>query len=192
MALPTGPVPDRVLLVEGRDDLHVVHHICRRSQPMPDFEIVEKSGIDRLLDSISVELEAPGRRAVGILVDANDDIEARWSAVKDRVSSAGIALGDRDPNGKLVRRGALEPDVGVWIMPDNRSPGELEDFIADMVSEDDSVWPLSRPALWGWRLGRGIWRWGGTSAPNWPLGFGSCLDRLPTGKFFPRSRHQPA
>lgn len=50
---------------------------------MPDFEIVEKSGIDRLLDSISVELEAPGRRAVGILVDANDDIEARWCPITD-------------------------------------------------------------------------------------------------------------
>ena len=135
MALPTGPVPDRVLLVEGRDDLHVVHHICRRSQPMPDFEIVEKSGIDRLLDSISVELEAPGRRAVGILVDANDDIEARWCPITD-------------------------PPVS--------------------LRTSSQTWS------------RKIWRWGGTSAPNWPLGFGSCLDRLPTGKFFPRSRHQPA
>lgn len=143
MALPTGPVPDRVLLVEGRGDRHVVDHICRRSQPVPDFQIKEKGGIDRLLASISVELKAPGRQAVGIIVDANDDIEARWSAVKDRVSRAGIALGDRDPNGTVVRGGPPGPDVGVWIMPDNRSPGELEDFIAEMIPEDDSVWPLS-------------------------------------------------
>ncbi|MYA11165.1 MAG: hypothetical protein F4087_04440 [Gemmatimonadetes bacterium] len=149
MALPTGPVPDRVLLVEGRDDRYVVDHIRRRSPPLPDFEIVDKGGIDPLLASIGVELKAPGRQAVGIIVDANDDIEARWSAVKDRVSRAGIALGDRDPNGTVVRGAALEPDVGLWIMPDNRSPGELEDFIADMIPKDDSVWPLSRAYIDG-------------------------------------------
>ncbi|MCY4572147.1 MAG: hypothetical protein OXF01_05040 [Gemmatimonadetes bacterium] len=111
---------------------------------MPDFRIEDKGGFDRLMASISVELKAPGRRAVGIIVDANDDIEARWSAVKDRVARAGIAVGDRYPVGTVVRGNSLEPDVGVWVMPDNRSPGELEDFIADMIPEDDSVWPLSQ------------------------------------------------
>lgn len=123
MALLTGPVPDRVLLVEGRGDLHVVDHICRRSQPMPDFQIKEKGGIDPLLASIGVEIKAPGRQDVGIIVDANNDIEARWSAVKNRISRAGIALGNRDPNGTVVRGSAPDPHVGVWIMPDNRSPG---------------------------------------------------------------------
>ena len=116
---------------------------------MPDFEIVDKGGIDPLVASIGVELKAPGRQAVGIIVDANNDIETRWSAVKNRVSRAGIALGDRDPNGTIARGGGLEPDVGVWIMPDKRSPGELEDFIADMIPKDDSVWPLSRAYIDG-------------------------------------------
>ena len=34
-------------------------------------------------------------------------------------------------------------------MPDNRSPGELEDFIADMIPGDDSVWPLSQAYIDG-------------------------------------------
>ena len=29
-------------------------------------------------------------------------------------------------------------------MPDNQSLGELEDFVAQMIPEDDPVWPLSQ------------------------------------------------
>ena len=75
------PREDRVLLVEGQDDKHVVRHLCNRSQPMPAFDIRDKGGIDNLLASIGPEVKAPGRMAVGILPDANDDPEARWNAL---------------------------------------------------------------------------------------------------------------
>ncbi len=29
-------------------------------------------------------------------------------------------------------------------MPDNRSPGELEDFVATLIPDDDPIWPLAR------------------------------------------------
>ena len=59
---------DRVLLVEGQDDEHVVRHLCLRSQPMPLFHIENKLNVDTLLDSIKQEVRVPGRNAVGILV----------------------------------------------------------------------------------------------------------------------------
>ena len=37
-----------------------------------------------------------------------------------------------------------KPRVGVWLMPDNDSPGELEDFFASMIPPSDPVWPLSK------------------------------------------------
>ena len=149
MALLTGPVPDRVLLVEGRDDRHVVDHIRRRSRGESNFQIVEKGGLDELMSSIGSELKVPGRRAVGIMVDANDDIEARWAAVADRLLRAGIETDDRGPGGTVIRAVPPDPDVGVWIMPDNRSQGELEDFVAAMIPRDDSVWPLSKAYIDG-------------------------------------------
>ena len=103
MSLPTGSEPNRVLLVEGRDDKYVVDHIRRRHDPMPPFEIVDKGGLEELLASIGPELKAHGRRALGIVVDANDDIEARWAAVTDRLGRAGIEVGDRDPGGTVIR-----------------------------------------------------------------------------------------
>ena len=149
MALPAGSAGGRVLLVEGRYDRHVLDHIRRRHDPMPPFEIVDKGGLEKLLASIGPELKAPGRRALGIVVDANDDIEARWAAVTDRLGRAGIEVGDRNPSGTIVHGTSRDPDVGLWIMPDNRSPGELEDFIAAMIPRDDSVWPLSRAYIDG-------------------------------------------
>ena len=76
-----------------------------------------------------------------------------WPPSPDRLGRAGIEVSDRDPGGTVVRGKLPDPDVGVWIMPDNRSPGELEDFIAAMIPRDDSVWPLS-PSLCRWDSGR--------------------------------------
>ena len=41
------------------------------------------------------------------------------------------------------------PRVGVWLMPDNQSPGELEDFVAQMIPDGDPVWPLSQDYIDG-------------------------------------------
>ena len=106
---------DRVLLVEGQDDEHVVRHLCLRSQPMPPFHIENKLSVDTLLDSIKQEVRVPGRNAVGILVDANDDLNARWSAVANRL----------------------------------RAPGELENFVSEMIPNDDPVWPRSQSYIDG-------------------------------------------
>ncbi len=68
---------DRVLLVEGTDDEHVVRHLHHRHQAMPKFSIQNKEGIENLLDDIGLEILAPSRKAIGIIVDANDDLDAR-------------------------------------------------------------------------------------------------------------------
>ncbi|MXZ31256.1 MAG: hypothetical protein F4Z22_10575 [Acidimicrobiia bacterium] len=36
-----------------------------------------------------------------------------------------------------------KPDVGIWLMPNNQAPGELEDFVSEMIPEEDLVWPKS-------------------------------------------------
>ena len=133
---------ERIILVEGRDDKHVVHHIRHLISLMPAFSILEKGGKDPLLDSIRGEILAEGRAVVGILVDANDNLQARWQAVSNRLRDAGITPPAAPAPGGTIVEG--NPRVGVWLMPDNRSPGELEDFIAKMIPSGDPVWPLSK------------------------------------------------
>lgn len=137
----------QLLLVEGLDDKHVVRQIREKSVSMPAFGISDKEGVDRLLESIEAEIKAPGRKAVGILVDANDDPQARWEAVAYRLERVGFNCPSVPTPMGFVVDGGLDfghRRVGVWLMPDNESAGELEDFIAGLIPPQDTVWPLSR------------------------------------------------
>lgn len=138
---------DRVLLVEGPNDKHVVRHLRNRHQAIPEFCIRDKGGIEGLLEDIGLEILAPSRKAIGILVDANDDLDARWNAVANRLQEESIEV----PNSPELTGTIIDsnPRVGIWLMPNNTSPGELENFVSEMIPNDDPVWPLSEDYIDG-------------------------------------------
>ena len=141
---PLSSTSLNVLLVEGINDKHVVLNLCQRCQINQNFTILDRDGIDQLIETVGAELNAPDRQTVGILVDANDDWEARWQSITSRLSHAGINAPQKpDPKGTIIDMPG-KPRVGVWLMPDNRSNGELEDFICYMLPDNDPVWPLSK------------------------------------------------
>ena len=103
----------------------------------PSFNVLDKRGIDPLLKSISAEVKTPDRQVVGILVDANDNPAARWRAIRDRLPD--VALPDKpEAKGTIIE---ADRRIGVWLMPDNERPGELEDFVIAMIPDDDPIWP---------------------------------------------------
>ena len=137
------PSPEsHALIVEGTDDFHVATHIWRRYADADlSKSISVKNGIDNLLSAIEGEIKMPGRQALGIIVDADIDLSARWESVAHRLRIENIQVPDApDPDGTIIEG---NPHVGIWLMPDNASAGELEDFIADMIPPNDPVWPLS-------------------------------------------------
>lgn len=145
------PNPPRVLLVEGPDDLHVVLQLYLRTHEDTDFIIDDKGGVDPLLDSIPGEVKVDGRRVLGIVLDANEHITDRWADVASRLEEAditGVPDGPQ-PGGVCIEGSARLPRVGIWVMPDNTSPGELEDFVSRMVPDGDPVWPLSESYIEG-------------------------------------------
>ena len=133
--------PAKLLLVEGPDDKHVVEHLRRRLASDLAFRCEDKGGIGPLLDAIDVEIATDGRVALGILMDANDDLAARWHAIRHRLRDTNVKLPEQPAPGGTVVNG--DPRVGVWLMPDNSTPGELENFVAELVPKDDPVWPLA-------------------------------------------------
>lgn len=131
-------------MVEGLSDYHFVRQLLDQLELGLDFEVSYRSGLSGVLNIIYAEVAAPHRDVVGILVDADDDLEIRWLEVADRLLSAGVRVpSSPDVDGTIVDATADRPRVGIWIMPDNRSPGELEDFVIDMIPDSDSVWPRS-------------------------------------------------
>ena len=53
---------------------------------------------------------------------------------------------DPDRTGTIIDN---SPRVGVWMMPDNASCGELENLIEKMIPCTDAVWPLSKAYIDG-------------------------------------------
>lgn len=139
--MPSSEPSANVLLVEGVDDKHVVQHLSSKLAPNLQFDCLEKEGIDQLLKAISVEMKVSGRRAIGILMDANDSPEARWQAIANRLNAEDVALPEAPVQGGAII--SADPRIGVWLMPDNQSGGELEDFVVQLLPQGDPVWPLA-------------------------------------------------
>ena len=139
--------PAKLLLVEGQDDKHVVEHLRRRLVSDLAFHCEDKGGSGPLLDAIDVEIATDGRLALGILMDANDDLAARWQAIGHRLLGEDVQLPPQPERGGTVIDS--DPRVGVWLMPDNATPGELENFVAELVPNDDPVWPLAEQYIDG-------------------------------------------
>ena len=133
--------PAKLLLVEGQDDKHVAEHLRRRLASDLTFQCEDKGGSGPLLDAIDVEIATDGRVALGIVMDANDDLATRWQAIGHRLRGTDVQLPEQPAHGGTVIDS--EPRVGVWLMPDNATPGELENFVAELVPKDDPVWPLA-------------------------------------------------
>ena len=134
---------ERVLLVEGPDDKHVVRQLCRR-QSVPDFSIKVAGTVETLLSTVGAEILAPDRESIGVLIDADDDPQRRWDELVDLLYEEGIRVpGHPNPLGTIVNI-TEGPPIGIWVMPDNRSSGELEDFVQKMISAGDPVWPKSQ------------------------------------------------
>jgi hypothetical protein len=144
----------RVLLVEGNDDARFVEHFCRaHGINVPgQFSIdppcgegqYQDAGVDRLLDQAPVRLKTDIER-LAVILDADEDAETRWIQLRDRLRRAGFDPVPDIPGATgTIMQFDLETRIvrlGVWIMPDNRLPGMLEDFLAWLVPAGDRMLP---------------------------------------------------
>ncbi len=132
-----------VLLVEGTDDEHVIQHICGK-RGRPEIDCIQKyEGVDALLNSFPRRLNETDIGAIGVVVDADTDLDARWQSLRNKLNEAGYEnVSDvPDPSGTILEppHKSLLPKVGVWIMPDNKTNGILEDFLRFLVPCDSKL-----------------------------------------------------
>jgi hypothetical protein len=151
MRPPLGAEPPAscVLWVEGNDDSAVVQSLCAVHRVPHLFRVEPQQGIARLLAGIAVEIRNPGLERFGVVVDANGDARARWAGVRAILTSEGyLDLPNvPEPTGLSLPGVGRLPRVGIWIMPDNRSPGALEDFAAALVPAGNALWERAGEAV---------------------------------------------
>ena len=134
----------KIIAVEGRNDKHVVMHILAQSGIESRIDVIDREGLEELLRGIPLMVGDAENRVVGIIVDANDDLDRRKRAVTGFLRRAGVKVpASLGANGTIIPETDTLPRIGIWMMPDNRSAGELEHFVAEMIPDTDPVWPLS-------------------------------------------------
>ncbi len=145
-----------LLVVEGQNDQHLVLHLCRQAEPelVNGFDFHDAQGITSVINSVRNFVIQPGLTGVGFVLDGDETPREHWRQVIDRIA---VAYPDMrlppapEPNGTIVPEDSDmgSPRIGIWVMPDNQTAGELEDFVVQMIPAGDLVWPRSQDYIEG-------------------------------------------
>lgn len=140
--LEVGEDLPRRLLVEGSDDFHSLCNLFASRKIPNRFGIKEKNGYPNLLKTLDVEVDKPGLIALGIVVDADEDLPGRWQSLRNRLAELGYTEIRNEPETHGAIAYPVEnpelPTVGIWIMPNNQIPGILENFIAFLIPDQET------------------------------------------------------
>lgn len=140
-------MPKRLLVTEGDHDLHAIGQLCdkhgiRLTPKTAEFHCIAAGGFNHLVRQLPTFLKySSDQERVAIVVDGNSNPAGRWQGIRDRLRQLGATSlpEDAEKNGAI---GMLEGEAtsltfGIWIMPDNSSPGAIEDFLLPLVKSPD-------------------------------------------------------
>ena len=130
------------LLVEGNDDQHVLWALCEKFAINQNFDVINCDGIDNLFAQIPARFKQSGVETIGIIVDADTDLAARWKTLTQIFHPLDIHLPDTIPSAGYIYSVDDMIRIGIWIMPNNTLDGMLEDFIAFLIPPSDTLMPI--------------------------------------------------
>jgi hypothetical protein len=148
MSQPRHP-SERLILVEGKNDREVFHHLLSHHGILKGMiECKACEGETRLLEEFAIRLKKGDLDPIGVVIDADADMRARWDSLKHILNQAGYSAIPAAPlpEGTILRQ-AEKPPAGIWIMPDNKLPGMLEDFVGFLVPQGDALWKQAQDCL---------------------------------------------
>ena len=143
------------ILAEG-NDIHLILQVCTKhglNRPIgftdkKDFEsnFAFKSkkgnplGKGELIGHLSGLLLESELQAIGVVLDADKSAISTWQSISSVLLKAGYTNLPLSPNPEGTIIGSTNPGwpkVGIWIMPDNSTPGEIEDFFLQLIDSED-------------------------------------------------------
>ena len=138
------------LIFEGPDDQHVVmnllfNHEHNGERLCEHFTEKVKDGVDHLIDTLNEELKATDLGRLGVVLDADTDLAKQWARVTRVLDEHGCRAVPAAPNadGTIVETNDSKK-IGIWVMPDNKSAGALEDFVGKLIAKGDTLWPKAQ------------------------------------------------
>ncbi|MGE0082787.1 MAG: DUF3226 domain-containing protein [Desulfococcaceae bacterium] len=129
---------EQVLLVEGKNDCHAVLALCRYHSLPESFGIFDCEsdvGILRRLNALILQPDPP--KTIGIVMDADHpDIRGRWFQIQGKIAEHKYTFpATPDLHGTVLPENSGKPRIGIWLMPNNKDSGMLEDFLMKMADK---------------------------------------------------------
>lgn len=145
----------RLLLVEGESDKSFFEELCRSLELRASVRVApprevqgahnSKEGVLKLLPVLLKQLQDGLMERIAVVVDADFEHDSglgyrrtleRFEAI---VGPFGFSLAKRPPQQKgiVFTNSDGLADLGLWVMPDNRRDGCLEDFLQGCVCQDE-------------------------------------------------------
>jgi hypothetical protein len=124
---------DRLLLCEGKTTRLVLGPLCRHFeiQGFQPFDFGSKDNFGNFLEDIKVLPGFAGVKAIAVVRDAEDDANAAFASVRNSLLEANLPVPEK--------AGGIAPEsphVGVFLVPDNTSPGMIETLCMLSVGAD--------------------------------------------------------
>ncbi len=142
---------NRVLLVEGRDDEQIIYQFCNYYGIDNRQRLTVKAldGITELLRDLQLRIRSSEIETLGVVLDADTDLQAQWERIRAIVEPQQYTLPDRpNPTGTIVTSVRPQrPRLGIWIMPDNQLTGTIEDFLLYLTRRGDTLLNRARAAI---------------------------------------------
>ena len=82
------------LLVEGNSDKQVIEALCKQHQisNLFAFAFLARGGIENLIATLPRKLKEENLETLGIVVDADLDLAARWQAVTNKLGLENLVI----------------------------------------------------------------------------------------------------
>jgi hypothetical protein len=132
-----------ILLTEGDNDCHVILALCKHyaiSVAPETFELDSCDGSKKVLKRLNalLNLNTEEKKVIGVVLDADDPSHAaKWQAFQDVLTKRQINCpANPDENGTIIPATGEYPKIGLWLMPNNRIDGMLEDFCLTLADDN--------------------------------------------------------
>ncbi|MEH2318430.1 DUF3226 domain-containing protein [Nostoc sp.] len=141
------------LLVEGQEDLRVIPELIEKNgirwgdkKREAIVSIQDCKGYENIdANLISTELQASGLTNLGVIIDADEDLPARWISIRNACLPSIPDIPEEISETGLIHITKNGIKFGIWIMPDNQMRGILETFLAYIIrDEGETIWQYAQ------------------------------------------------
>lgn len=143
-----------LIIVEGENDKKFIHSLaCSLGFPIPDETIRYAGDKDKAKADLKVELKSTHRYGkLSIILDADESPKSTWQSVLGILERSGkyeVKQNLPMPSGGVIIDPIDDHDIpiGIWIMPDNKNTGMLEDFVGSLIKDDDLIFGKAKEVV---------------------------------------------